>query len=131
MRQLSLSLLLSALITFTGPDLGSAQRFFDSDRRDELAGEGLPDPNAGFTFCRLRYRSVRGDGSGGGWTVDYPRGERNLLWRLSQLTPTKTPRTADGEPKFTVVRATDLELYQCPFLMASDVGEMGLDPDEV
>ena len=131
MRRLALSLGLSALIAFGVPHPGSAQRFFDFDDREALAGEGLADPNSGFTFCRLRYRSVRSDNSGGGWTVDYPRGERNLLWRLSQLTPTKTPRTADGEPKFTVVRATDLELYQCPFLMASDVGEMGLDDDEV
>jgi hypothetical protein len=93
-------------------------------------GSGLPDVPGGFTFCRLQYRSGRLDGSGNGWAIDFPRGDRHIMLRLSELTPTMISRWSHGEPGFTVVRVTDTELFSCPFLMASDVGELELTPEE-
>jgi hypothetical protein len=93
-------------------------------------GSGLPDVPGGFTFCRLQFNSIRSDGSGNGWNIDFPRGDRHILLRLSELTPTTISMWSHGEPGFTVVRATDPELFSCPFLMASDVGELGFSPPE-
>ena len=93
--------------------------------------EGLPDRPGGFTFCRLAYASVRRDSSGRGWDTDFPQADRNLSTRLSQLTPTPVSSWSHGEPGFAIVRISDPEMYQCPFLMATDVGELGFDEGEV
>jgi len=94
-------------------------------------GSGLPDIPGSFTFCRLAYMSVRRDGSGNGWTTDFPEAERNMLTRLEELTTTHVSRWSHGEPGYTVVSATDPDLYGCPFIMATDVGELGFQPEEV
>ena len=39
-------------------------------------------------------------------------------------------RWQDGEPGYVVLRATDPNLFQCPFLFASDAGTMALDDAE-
>lgn len=106
-----------------------AQRFQSRYSRVRL-GDGLPDRPLGFTFCRLAYRSVRRDGSGSGWDTDFPEAEMNLLSRLPELTTTRVSEWSHGEPGYAIVRPTDPELYQCPFLMATDVGELGFDAEE-
>jgi hypothetical protein len=88
-------------------------------------GVGLPDRPGGFTFCRLAYTSVRRTPSGNGWRVDFPRGDRHLTMRLAELTPTPTSSWSFGEPGFAVVLPTDPDLFRCPFLFASDVGQLG------
>jgi hypothetical protein len=105
------------------------QQFFGNYSPVQL-GHGLPDRPGGFTFCRLAYTSVRRDGSGNGWPTDFPQADRHLPIRLSELTPTPVSSWSNGEPGFAVVRVTDPELYQCPFLYASDVGELGFTPLE-
>ena len=77
------------------------------------------------------YTSVRREANGGGWRTDYPYGEINLTTRLSELTRTPVSRDTDGRPNHYVVRLIDNELFECPFTMASDVGTIGLHPDEV
>jgi hypothetical protein len=52
------------------------------------------------------------------------------MTRLSQFTTTPISRWSDGEPGYVVVRATDPNLFQCPFLFASDAGTIGLDRKE-
>ena len=76
----------------------------------------------GFNFCRAIYRSVRGEAGGQGWSTDYPDAELNFSIRLSELTKTRVPRNAEGEPEHLTVRLTDEELYQCPYLHMEDVG---------
>ncbi len=83
-----------------------------------------------FTFCRLQYEQVRREWLGTGWNTDYPDGDRNLPLRLSQLTRTNIARDGRGDPFHAVVEATDADLYECPFLFASDVGTVGLDEIE-
>ena len=94
-------------------------------------GSGLPDIPGSFTFCRLAYMSVRRDGSGNGWSTDFPEAERNVLTRIGELTTTHISRWSHGELGYAVVRATDPEIYECPFVMATDVGELGFLPEEI
>ncbi len=78
-----------------------------------------------FTFCRLQYQAVRREWLGTGWNTDYPDGDRNLPLRLSQLTTADIARNERGDPFHAVVSATESDLYDCPFLFASDVGTIG------
>ncbi len=83
-----------------------------------------------FTFCRVAYRQVRREPLGQGWRTDYPDGDRNLMLRLSQLTTTPIRQTEYGEPDHRIVQIMDDELFACPFVFMSDVGTIGIDPEE-
>ena len=100
-------------------DSNMPARFPPPDRKDRAFG-----------VCRIMYTSVRREPSGGGWRTDYPYGEINLMIRLSELT--KTPVYFEGkrQPAHYVVRLTDEALFECPFTIASDVGTVGLSPEE-
>jgi uncharacterized protein DUF4159 len=98
--------------------------------------EGLPTaengvPNRGFTFCRLLYQSVRREQGGYGWNTDYPGSDYNFVTRMEELTTAKPARWADGEPGYAVVRPTQEELFECPFIFMSDVGTAGFNAAEV
>jgi len=89
-------------------------------------------PDRDFTICRLQYNSVRQERDGSGWKTDYPYSEINLLIRLDEMTP--TPVSYDAEqrrPNTWVIKLTDAKLYDCPFLIASDVGTIGIRDEEV
>ena len=88
-------------------------------------------PDREFTICRLWYTSVRSERDGSGWKTDYPYSEINLLIRLGEMTT--TPISYDTEqkrPNTWVVKLTDSKLYDCPFLLASDVGTIGIKDEE-
>src|SRR5258705_13793864 len=95
----------------------------------ELPPPQWPDRN--FTTCHMLYTSVRREASGAGWRTDYPWGERHLLMRLSELTKTRISRLAPNIPHAWLVRLADGALFDCPYLMASDVGTIGLSDAEV
>jgi hypothetical protein len=82
-----------------------------------------------FNFCRIMF-NVSGDGDGGRWSVDYPRADINLSIRLSELTKTPVSFDGAGEPNHLVLRLTDDELFQCPFVMMTEVGAAHFDEDE-
>jgi hypothetical protein len=105
---------------------GGGRDFFNAPAR--LAPEQFPD--RAFAVCRIMYGQVRREPAGGGWRTDYPYGEINLSIRLSELT--KTPVSWGGirQPNHYVVRLTDDALFQCPFTIASDVGTIGIRPEE-
>ena len=97
-------------------------------------GSGLRTPtpesfDGGFNFCRILFRGNR-FGDGGGWGVDYPRADVNLTIRLSELTRTLISKDAAGEPNHLVVQLTDDELFQCPFVMMTEVGAAYFDDAE-
>ena len=81
-------------------------------------------PDGDFVICRLVYTEVRRYGVG--WRTDYPLGERNLSIRFGELTRTRVSYRRDGEPNYYLVRLTDDQLFSCPFLMAGDIGSIGL-----
>lgn len=89
-----------------------------------------PPPDSDFPACHLLYNSVRREANGAGWRTDYPWGERHLLLRLSELTKTRVSWLSKGVPHSWLVRLTDDALFQCPYVMASDVGTIGLTPAE-
>jgi hypothetical protein len=82
-----------------------------------------------FNFCRVAFQSNRG-GYGGGWGVDFPRADINLSIRLSELTRTPVSFDDAREPRHFVVRLTDEALFQCPFVMMTEVGSLYLDDEE-
>ena len=82
-----------------------------------------------FQFCRAWYRS-NFNGDGGNWSVDYPKADINLSIRLSELTKTMVGRDGHGEPKHLVLGLTDDGLFQCPFVMMTEVGSAFLDERE-
>ena len=90
-------------------------------------------PNAAydgaFMFCRVMFRQAP-DGDGGGWSVDYPKADVNLSFRLSELTTTSVSRDSLGEFNHNVVRLTDPELFRCPFVMMTEVGAAYFDEQE-
>ena len=93
---------------------------------------GIP-PNAkydgAFMFCRIMFRQAS-DGVGGDWSVDYPRADVNLSFRLSELTTTPVSRDAAGDFNHIVITLNDPELFHCPFIMMTEVGATYLDEDE-
>jgi len=86
--------------------------------------EGLPERRGGFVFCRLWYDQARSMPSGLGWSTDYPAADGNFLIRLEELTPIRISRWDNGEPGIAAMRATDPNLFQCPFLFMTDPGSV-------
>lgn len=85
--------------------------------------------DGGFNFCRVMF-SYSNMSDGNGWLVDYPRADINLSIRLAELTKTRISLDASGEPNHVVVRLTDPELFQCPFIMMTEVGSTYFDPED-
>jgi hypothetical protein len=81
------------------------------------------DFDGGFQFCRVAFR-------GGGWDVDFPRADINLSIRLSELTKTNVSKGPGGEPNHLLVRLTDPEMFNCPFIMMTEVGGATFTPEE-
>jgi hypothetical protein len=123
-RRRPVSALAVLLIVTLASGAAYAQRFF---REGSFATRYAPAamPDASFVVCRLAYQQVRREASGIGWQTDYPYAEINLTTRLSELTKTRVSRDTSGAPNYYVVRLTDDQLFNCPFLVASDAGTIG------
>jgi hypothetical protein len=78
-----------------------------------------------FTFCRALFNSGY-QRQKSGWGTDYPGADINFSIRLSELTKAdvKMDRgSSEGPmPDPVVVRLTDDELFQCPFILMEDAG---------
>jgi len=83
----------------------------------------------GFNFCRIMFRTAP-YGDGGNWSVDYPRADINLTFRLSELTVTRVSRGGPDEFNHVVLRLTDPQMSKCAFSMMTEVGNTYLDEDE-
>jgi hypothetical protein len=99
------------------------RNFFGMRRATEKDIDGT------FQFCRVEFRSHPA-GDGGDWSVDWPRADINLSIRLSELTKTTVGKRPTGDPNYLLVRLTDDILYQCPFIMMTEVGSAYIDEDE-
>jgi len=102
-------------------------------REGSLPARYAPEhmPDADFVICRLSYSSVRREEGGIGWLTDYPFSEIHLTTRLAEITKTRVSRDSEGTPNYYVVRPTDDALFNCPMIVASDVGTIGLEPKEI
>src|SRR5437868_14273168 len=76
---------------------------------------GLPDKPLGFTFCRLRYQSIR-RARKSGWGDDYPQADYNFMVRLAELITMTMSRWNDGYPGFSNVTPMDDDLFGCHYL---------------
>lgn len=106
-----------------------AQQYREGGAPTRYAPAHMPDGS--FVVCRLSYRSVRVEPMGIGWQTDYPYAEINFSTRVSELTKTHVSRDDTNTPNYYVVRPTDDALFNCPFIMASDVGTIGFRPEEI
>src|SRR5262245_50651263 len=82
-----------------------------------------------FNFCRIM-SAVAPDGDGGNWAVDYPRADVNLSIRLAEITKTRISVDATGEPNHLVMSFTDPYVFDCPFVMMTEVGAAYISPQE-
>jgi hypothetical protein len=90
------------------------------------------DFDSSFQFCRVYFNNgPNGDINSGSWEVDFPRADINLSIRLSELTKTRVGRDSAGDPANVIVRLTSPEIFNCPFIMMTEVGAADLGADEI
>ena len=107
-----------------------AQRFRGRGRFGPSVRVATPESFDGaFQFCRIMFRNNR-NGDGGGWAVDYPRADVNVSIRLSELTKTRVSFDEQHEPNNLVMSLSDDTLFQCPFIMMTEVGAAYFDDRE-
>jgi hypothetical protein len=93
--------------------------------------DGFPDRPGNFTFCRLNYERTRSLPSGLGWSTDYPAADNNFMTRLGELSRVQISRWSDSSPGIAAVRASEPDLFRCPFLFMSDPGSYDFTALEV
>jgi hypothetical protein len=76
-----------------------------------------------FTFLRIRY-DESGWGRGDGWSTDLPDSDLNLSYRLQQMTSMKV------DPNGRIIRLTDPELADFPFIYIVEPGSLSLSEQE-
>jgi hypothetical protein len=119
-----------ALIVVLCAATASAQRFRRGNRFFEAVRRPTPESfDGGFTFCRIMFPQAY-DGDGNGWFVDYPRADINLSIRLSELTKIHISRQSDGEPNHLVMDLDDPSIFNCPFIMMTEVGAAYFSPTD-
>jgi Domain of unknown function (DUF4159) len=118
---IGLAVVASAVLTTGSAEL---QRRGQRGRGAEIGRPWVYDGR--FVFCRLAFRESF-DGDGGGWAVDYPKADLNFPFRLGELTETPISHDAGGNPNHVIVTPTDPHLFQCPFVMMTEVGAAFFD----
>ena len=120
------------LMWMTVPTTASAQIWNSREGRyGSPMRQGLPESNGGFMFCRLWYDTSRRMESGLGWSTDYPAADSNFMTRLEELTPTYLERWENGDQGIVAVRATDPDIFKCPFLFMTDPGSVTFKQAEI
>lgn len=77
-----------------------------------------------FTFARVRY-DRGGNWGRGGWATDLPDSDLNLSFRLQQMTSMKV------DPDGRILRLTDPDLFNYPFIYAVEPGGFSLREEEI
>ena len=135
LHRLSLTLLgVAALLAPLTVDIqnADAQRWGWNGRR--RTPPKFPEPgkllDGRFVFARMMYDRVRRERGGQGWWTDYPGADINFMSRFEEYTEAQVARDERGAPDHVVVRLTDDELFDYPFIFASDVGTVGFSAEE-
>ena len=84
-----------------------------------------------FRFARVLYQSARREPMGQGWRTDYPDADINFMRRFGELTTAAVSRDSTGHFDHVVLRLTDRELFNYPFIFMSDVGTARFSDEEV
>lgn len=77
-----------------------------------------------FTFVRIQYDSVGSFGWWSRWDNDFPDGDWNFSYRLQEMT------SLEVAPTSKVLRLSDPELFNYPFVYMAGVGKMVLSTRE-
>lgn len=120
-------------IVVTAIAVAQRGRYRMSPRRELVDRNGVPEwqinadfPHDVFTFVRIEYDSSWGGRWGGGkWAIDYPDSDLNFSYRLQELTSLKV----NPQPK--ILRFTDDELFDYPFIYLIEPGDIILSDAEV
>jgi hypothetical protein len=99
------------------------------DRRWEMPERDIFPGNV-FTFCRIRYSSS-GYRRGGGWSTDFNASDVNFSTRLEELTTIRVNRDEQGRIKHAVIRLTDDDLFNYPFIYIVEPGALEFSEEEV
>jgi hypothetical protein len=82
-----------------------------------------------FTFVRLHYSVNGAHGFGGSgpnrWRIDFPDSDLNFSYRLQQMTSIKV------DPDARVLRITDKELFDFPFVYIVEPGRLTFTDEEI
>jgi hypothetical protein len=120
-----------ALLALLGAGAGFAQgargRMPNRATRDAPPTWTLPEhfQHDVFTFVRIQYDSAGSARRGSNWDNDFPDCDWNFSARLHQLTSLQV------DPRGKVIRLTNPELFDYPFIYMSNIGAMRLREDEV
>jgi hypothetical protein len=125
MRRTRLKIVLALCVALLGAVAAEAQ--FRGRFNPRPASED--DYDGSFHFCRAFFRSGFG-GDGGSWAADYPWADINLSIRLGELTKTTVSHDQAGDPQPLIVRLTDPALFQCGFVMMTEVGTINISDEE-
>ena len=125
MRRIRLKIVLALCVALLGAVAAEAQ--FRGRFNPRPASED--DYDGSFHFCRAFFRSGFG-GDGGSWAADYPWADINLSIRLGELTKTTVSHDQVGDPQPLIVRLTDPALFQCGFVMMTEVGTINISDEE-
>ena len=90
-----------------------------------------PRPGGFFRFARVLYQSAHRESGGQGWRTDYPDADYNLMKRFGELTTAAVSLDSTGGFNHVVLRLTDPQLLDYPFIFMSDVGTARFSDDEV
>ncbi|HEX3644753.1 MAG TPA: DUF4159 domain-containing protein [Vicinamibacterales bacterium] len=129
MRSVAVAVIVAASLA------SGAEARFEQRRGGGRFGRGIesivnPNYDGAFMFCRIMFRNAS-NGDGAGWSVDWPRADENLSFRLSELTRTSVSRTTAGEWNHVVIPLTDTKrLSHCPFIMMTEPGGTYFDDAE-
>lgn len=78
-----------------------------------------------FTFVRVQYTSASDYYGRGKWLTDYPDSDLNFAYRIQQLT------SLDADPVGKILRLTDPELLDYPWIYMIEPGDIFLTDPEV
>src|SRR5262249_393607 len=88
------------------------------------------DFDGGFQFSPLAFNDGP-NGDGNWWVVGFPRGDRNVYIRLSEVTRVPVSMDMNNEPKTLLLNAVQPELTHCPFVMMTEPGGALFSDQEV
>jgi hypothetical protein len=122
----ALAALVVAVAAVTAAQWPSGGQRWGRFRREPTRFATPGDFDGRFNFCRIMYDSTRRES----WRTDYPNADRNMSFRLAELTKTLVATDEQGEPKHVVVRLTDPLLFRCPFSVMEEVGTAWFSDEE-
>ncbi len=91
---------------------------------------GMRDfPLVGFQY--FQSWSQYGNPSNSGWRTDFPDSDFNIGMRLWEVTKISVDFQYDGFPAILALEPNDQRIFQCPVVLASDVGAVKLRPKDI